>query len=693
MANRYWVGGTASWDGTAGTKWASTSGGAGGASVPTSADDVFFDANSTGTVTIAVGNTGAKSITCTGFTGTITGSSAISVAGSITLVAGMTYTHTGTVTITGTGTLTTAGKTFSGVTVNGSGITVSLGDALNVGTRTVTVTQGTFTTTASNYSITAGVLSSSNSNTRTVALNNSTINLSNQTTPWNTGTITNLTLTGGTCTINITGGSCTVATGGASIPGTMVFAGIDGTDYKSGGYAITGAATFVNLTFNGDPDTNDQVVYCSLSANITVTGTLTCSSTNPWGRVFLYSSVYGTARTITAAAVSLTDVDFQDITGAGAASWTGTRLGNAQGNTNITFPAPKTVYWGNTSTALANYGSANWATSIGGATSGTNFPLPQDTAVFPSSYPGSGGRISIYSFNIGTIDASARTSSTLALEVEAVAAVFGDLICGTGVTTPVNIGATWRFSNRTSQSFTPPTSAVGSGVIVDTLTGTVTLNGDYNSTGNYGDFTLTSGTFDLNGYNFTASDFVFGTGSGLTRSLNIPSGSVFSCGNDWNIGAAGTTTVTGTGTIRMTRATAKTFTPNSVSYSNITIDQGGAGTLTFAAAVTFANITNSYGATGATAINFTAGTTNTFTNWNASGTAGKLLTVTSATAATHTLSKSSGTVNAEYLNLSYSTATGGATWNALNSVDSGNNTGWIITAAPPSSGNFLMFFI
>lgn len=42
MANRYWVGGNANWDATAGTKWATTSGGAGGAAVPTAADDVFW---------------------------------------------------------------------------------------------------------------------------------------------------------------------------------------------------------------------------------------------------------------------------------------------------------------------------------------------------------------------------------------------------------------------------------------------------------------------------------------------------------------------------------------------------------------------------------------------------------------------------------------------------------------------------
>ena len=69
MANRYWVGGTATWDATAGTKWAATSGGAGGETVPTAADDVFFDSNSSGTITIS-SNRVARSINCTGFTGT-----------------------------------------------------------------------------------------------------------------------------------------------------------------------------------------------------------------------------------------------------------------------------------------------------------------------------------------------------------------------------------------------------------------------------------------------------------------------------------------------------------------------------------------------------------------------------------------------------------------------------------------------
>lgn len=51
-----------------------------------------------------------------------------------------------------------------------------------------------------------------------------------------------------------------------------------------------------------------------------------------------------------------------------------------------------------------------------------------------------------------------------------------------------------------------------------------------------------------------------------------------------------------------------------------------------------------------------------------------------------TLSKPSGTVSCDYLNISNSNATGGATWYAgANSVDTTNNDGWIFTA-PQTSG-------
>ena len=124
MADRYWVGGTANWDGTAGTKWAAFSGGPGGETVPTTNDDVYFDANS-GAVTVTVSTTrDCSSLNFTGFTGTITGTSTIQPSGSFTLSAGTTWSHTGNIIFTaatGSWTVTTSGKTLGANATFGSG--------------------------------------------------------------------------------------------------------------------------------------------------------------------------------------------------------------------------------------------------------------------------------------------------------------------------------------------------------------------------------------------------------------------------------------------------------------------------------------------------------------------------------------------------------------------------------------------
>lgn len=71
MANRFWVGGTGTWDASDTTHWAATSGGAGGQSVPGSSDSAVFDASSGGgTVTVNT-NFSIISLTCGAFTGTL----------------------------------------------------------------------------------------------------------------------------------------------------------------------------------------------------------------------------------------------------------------------------------------------------------------------------------------------------------------------------------------------------------------------------------------------------------------------------------------------------------------------------------------------------------------------------------------------------------------------------------------------
>lgn len=142
MASRYWVGGTASWDGTAGTKWAATSGGAGGQSVPGSADDVFFDAAS-GAVTITQTTTPitVNSLNMTGFTGTFAASAIdrqFAVNLNLTVGAAANFTHIGEIIILGsaTSTITSNGRTwgacqFRSSSSTGSAKPIVLADALN----------------------------------------------------------------------------------------------------------------------------------------------------------------------------------------------------------------------------------------------------------------------------------------------------------------------------------------------------------------------------------------------------------------------------------------------------------------------------------------------------------------------------------------------------------------------------------
>lgn len=681
MANRYWVGGTASWDGTAGTKWAATSNGPGGETVPTAADDVFFDAFSgVGTVTIAAGNTGAKSINCTGFTGTISGTAAITVSGSITLAAAglMTYNHTGTVTISNTGTLTTAGNIFSALTINGAGgITVTLGDALNISTRTLTVTQGTFNT--ANFNVTAGVLASSGSIARTITLGSSTLSLSFGGTALNFATSTNLTFNANTSQISIIGNSPTFAGGGQTFYNvTFTSTSVSSTP------TISGANSFNNLTLTG-PGTSGIISF-SLSANQTITGTLTCAGATALRRVFIRSDTVGTARTLTVATLSANDCDFRDITLAGAASPASpTRAGDCGGNSNITFPAAKTVYRVGTNTTWA--GSASWALSSGAGGDNTNFPLPQDTAVINDDTTLT-GTLSLDNYNYSALDASARTTG-ITLNHATVVSRYGSYILGSGVT--ISGTSEQTFVGRSTMDFNSAGKSITFIIRLDSLGGSLRLLAALTSTTSG---FLDNGTINLNGFNLTVLNFRTGTG---TKNLTFNGGTlvVTSSGATAFNNAAPTnfttTAGTGTGKISMTAATAKTFVGGGSTF-NCTLSNDGAGALTITGSNTITSLANGVQPTTFT---FTAGTTTTITNWNISGTAGNLVTIGSATAASHTLSKASGTVSADYLSISRSTATGGATWYAgANSTDGLNNSGWIFTAAPSTAtGNFLALFI
>ena len=613
MANRFWVGGTNSWDGTAGTKWALTSGGAGGQAVPTSADDVFFTNLSTGTCTIVVGNTGARSINCTGFTGAIGGTAAISVAGSITLVAGMTFTHTGTVTLTGTGTLISAGKTFNNIIVNGVGIIVTLGDALSLSS-TLTITQGIFTTSASNYSVTASAISSSNSNTRTIILNASTVTL-NGSVPTDFTTAINLTFNAGTSEINYTGANQIINCGSQTFANVRL-----DSQGSASARTITGTNIFGNLTLvqaSGGIELSTLI----LSDNQTVNSTFSCGGPSVVNRNFVRSDTIGTIRTITANALSANNCDFRDITLAGAAAGASPlRAGDCGNNSGITFPAAKTVYWN--LAGSQNWSATAWATTPTGTPAVNNFPLAQDTATFTDS--GSADSITWFVvFNVGTIDASGRTSA-MTLDQTRNFIYYGSYTLGSGVT--VSGTGTQTFSGRGTQTFTSASKTITFPITVDKPAGAFVL-GDATTTTNT--ITLTRGTFDAAGYNLTCS--IFSSSNSNTRTITLGNGlwTLTGTGTLWNVATTtGLTFNKGASDILLTDTSTslRTFSSGAVgselTYNKLTIGgTTGISTTTLSGVITFSELASTKTVSHAISLVITALGRQTFTTWSVKGSA------------------------------------------------------------------------
>jgi len=648
---RYWRGGTGTWDATTTTNWSATSGGAGGASVPTSADAVVFNSASNATaytVTCTATQLRCASMAMAGpASGNITwaGTAPIAFHGNVTLPATvLTRTHTGNLTLTGSATgktFTTNGNSIAQVTeINGVGCGWTLGSASTF-VATFTITNGSFST--GNFAFTASGISSVNSNDRTISFGSSTVTATSTNVDFGTSAI-GLTFNCGTSTI-IQGSTTFNANG-------QTFYTVNHTAF-SGSLNFTGTGTFTNLTFTNFAATG--VYNVIFSGNHTITGTLTLGiGTNAACRTFLRSDTIGTPRTLTVnSAAAAADIDFRDIVIAGAAApISGTRFGDCKGNSGITFPAGTNKYWN--LAAGGNWGgAASWATTSGGSPSINNFPLPQDTAWIESIGLTSGNTITLnIAYNIGTINMSGRTTNTMVLATASNNfSVYGNWINGSGVSITGN--GVINFAGRSSQSVTSANVAFPNSFQISSPGGSVAITDSCS----INLLILTAGTFNANNQNVAITNAVGNNAniSGtLTRTLAIGSGIwTLSGTTPWGAGTTTNLTVTGTGTIRLISGSTKTFTGGSFSYTNITLDQGGAGQLTISGSNTFGNITNSYGSTAASTINF-ANTTTTVSQFTAAGTAGKLLTIqgTSAAAPATLIYSGGGNVSTSYLTIS-----------------------------------------
>ena len=567
MADRYWVGGTGTWDTTSTTNWATSSGGAGGASAPTSADNVIFDANSnTGTnaFTVTIGGTDTNPSVCNDFStggaggaldgvmtlSTTVGTARWEVYGSLTFPAtNFIYSaFNGTelrfkATTTGK-TVTTNGVSFGAtdVSFDGVGGGWTLGSAITTGSDGgVNVIAGTFNT--GNFNITCGYFKLDYTDTRTATLGSSTITCSG-TAGWISTTTTNLTFNVGTSQITCSAASPTFAGGG------LTYYNVSFTSAASGTVTMTGANTFNNLTFTSRSATGIRIV--SLGANQTVSGALTLGVANTAiRRLRVGSDITGTQRTITCngTLAALADVDFRDINAAGtvATPWTGTRIGNCLNNSNITFTAAADKYWnlaaGGAWTATA------WALSSGGAVAANNFPLAQDKVIIENTGLNTSATITMDAFNVGELDISTRTNAMTLANGTTNPVLYKNITLSSAVTM-TGTGA-WTMSGQgTTQILDVNTATFVPPITINIATGTFQLAENTTCSATV---TLTQGTLDLN--NNTLTCLTFSSNNSNTRVIAFGTGNItvtgnaaviFSTDNATNFSYTGTPTVNAT---------------------------------------------------------------------------------------------------------------------------------------------------
>lgn len=292
MANRYWVGGSGTWDTTATANWSASSGGAGGASAPTSADAVFIDANSGGgTVTLGE-NVSILSLTLTGFTGVLNWVNyKISLLGTAAQVftGATTYSVAGTPVIDLAANATTSQRTVvsaSIVEANAVSVLVSAGsDVVVISNRVKSIDFTGFSGTFTNSSRTLyGSLTLSPT----------------------------MTLTAGANGTNFRGstGAFTITSNGKTLDFPLNF------DSGAGSYTLTDAL---------DVAASRSVTFTSGTLRLKdgVTSTVGAFATSGTTQKFLQSTVAGTQATLSQSSgtVSASYLTIQDIGATGGATW------------------------------------------------------------------------------------------------------------------------------------------------------------------------------------------------------------------------------------------------------------------------------------------------------------------------------------------------------------------------------------
>lgn len=673
---------------SAATTWAATSGGAAGAGVPGVGDDVYLDANTPGNVTVDTANRTIRSLDTTGFTHTLAfGSFALLVGGSTVRPDNVALKWDPATAVTQTSSASYGVKLVS---------TSAVQQTITMGAARPGVYLALQNASGGSYILTDTMNVSGLQINSALALD----------TNGQAVTAGNLSVTGAGATLRLRASALSVQ-GFSLVAGVTFDAGTSTITLQSGTFQAPGY-TFNNVTVTGNGTLLGGATFANLSVvlgaaaqavNIqpgfawTVTGTLTLSGQDaPAFRSLVSSSTIGTPVTITAAAVSLSSMDLRDIAAAGAATpWTGTRLGDALGNSNITFDASRTLYA--VSSVSASFTNAAWSLSSGGPTTGVKPPLPQDDVVLDAH---SGSTTVSSTFTVDVVRPCRNFDTTnyvRNLTFSGAPWFFGSVTISDRIvaaSTNANLVLAGR-GNHTL--YVKANTTFGNSMNVQAPGGTYTLLSNLLTTSVQ--MTVAgNGTFDANGHDVDAAlgcNFqgaaALRMGSGTWTVGYNTSGTVWQCPT-----AAGATLDAGTSTLIIGPTSGASVV--SAGMSNVTafaynIVQAQVGTASFTFSGQFtANVLRAGAPAGrnvAQTINFNANQTVTLTSgagWQIAGSAGALVTLQSSSGSWNIVCPS-GIVSGDYLSLKNSHASGGASFYAgANSTNVSNNTGWQFVAAP-----------
>lgn len=691
---RYWVGGgaTANWNATGNTNWGTASNTQDNASVPTTGDIVIFDGVGTGAsnCTLNVSTSVLASVDFTGYANTLTHNASVNlnVGGNLTFASGMTYTlgssSTSAIVLSSTWALTSAGKTTGNITVSGTGTVV---DAIT-STGTFAHSSGTlhFDGATDNSGLAHSILTISIGSSGSVLMGTATYAVSGS---WLYST-SGSTFSAGTSHITFSNTAPTTTFNNKTY--------YDVTFSNATTLSLNSTNSSLNVTFNNLSITGSAVKTASISLPnpITVTNQFTITGNSAINRPIFTTSSIGTARvlTINSTTVSTNNVDFRDITFArttaggldltnGGANLIGDCGGNSRtgGDGTVTFTTPATQTY--TLTGVND----NWDTVA--KWSSSRMPLPQEDAVLnlesgrtlnTNGVPRIGKNISFS--NAGSLSQTASTTTTN----------YGSIDFTNAFSVSISNGHT--FEGRGPFTLTSAGKSFAASVTIDMIGGTLTLQ-DALTVANTATLTLTNGTLIDGG--FSHSIGIFTSTNTNTRALTMTgtwtmTRSSSTNGIFWNTSTITGMTFTAAGStiIQNPQTTAKNFVSGALTFGNLTLgaNGGNSGAFVFVGSSTFNKITINAPRT----VTFTSGTTQTVSNFVATGTAGNVITINSSSAGSAaTLTKSGGgTVSCDYLSLRDNTGSPSNTWYyGNNSTVVSNVNGWN-SGNPPSGQAYNM---